>query len=244
MIIITGSCSLEAYEEVRKQAIVAEEYGYLRAMLWKPRTTKHAYQGIGEAGIKILSRIHDEFPTLTFVTEVMSIEHINILLASKLPFIFQVGTRNAQNYELLKYIGKLKGQTILYKRGMWMTIDEYIAGAEYLEPENNNIWLCLRGIRGFDTSMRNIPDIGAILVLKERLMYNDKFKIIFDPSHAGGYRSFVKGLSMSAIACGADGLEIETHSNPDDAISDAAQTISFDMLQNIINQLNCIHKVI
>ena len=144
MIIITGSCSLEAYEEVRKQAIVAEEYGYLRAMLWKPRTTKHAYQGIGEAGIKILSRIHDEFPTLTFVTEVMSIEHINILLASKLPFIFQVGTRNAQNYELLKRLGK-SNKPVLLKRGLSATYEEWLMAAEYIIKEGNEMLLQISG---------------------------------------------------------------------------------------------------
>jgi 3-deoxy-7-phosphoheptulonate synthase len=240
MIIIAGSCSLENRKESLKQAQLLNELNikYQRAMLWKPRTSNKSYQGCGKEGLDILYEIHKKYENIIFVTEVMSVEHVNILEKSNLDFIYQIGTRNSQNYELLKYLGKFSGLTINYKRGMWQTIDEFIAGAYYLNPDKNCVWLCLRGIRTFDNSMRNTPDIHSILVLKEKFTYlPDKFKIIFDPSHACGYRCYVPKMALTAIAAGVDGLEIEIHSNPDKAISDAEQTICFDTFKTLLSKI-------
>lgn len=169
----------------------------------------------------------------------MENDHIDILKSSGLPFIYQIGTRNCQNFSLLKKLGNMKNETFLYKRGMSQTIDEYISATSYLEPGENNVWLCLRGIRTFDDSMRNTPDIGAILTLKERFEYLDNsFKIIFDPSHATGDRIYVRKMIAIAAIAGADGVEVEIHSDPDNAKSDAKQTISFEELDKSIIDLN------
>lgn len=232
IIVMAGSCSLEPLEETMRQADFLHSLGinYIRAMLWKPRTTKNSFQGAGKEGLKILRAITEKHPNTTWVTEVMDPDHIDILENEpNLNFVYQIGARNCQNFSLLKRLGKLEGHTFNYKRGMSQTIDEYIGGADYLEPDKNQIWLCLRGIRTFDTSMRNTPDVGAILTLKDRFEYIDnKYKIIFDPSHATGKRNFVRKMANIAIIGGADGLEIEIHSNPDNAQSDADQTINFD----------------
>lgn len=229
-IFIAGSCSLEDRDEVMAQADVINAQGctYQRAMLWKPRTSKNSFQGVGKEGLKILEEVTEKYPNTTWVTEVMDPDHIDVLEASPLNFVYQIGTRNCQNFGLLKRLGDLEGKTFLYKRGMSQTIDEYIGGASYLEPGKNNVWLCLRGIRTFETDMRNTPDVGAILVLKERFEYlSDKYKIIFDPSHSSGDRVYVKKLTEIAAIAGADGCEIEIHSMPDNAKSDAKQTIDF-----------------
>lgn len=242
MIIIAGSCSLETEKETLKQAAILDKNNitYLRAMMLKPRTTPTSFQGVGvEEGLKILTAVNRVFPHMVFVTEIMSEKQLETLEKSSLPFVYQIGTRNAQNFGLLKELGSLKNVTFLYKRGMSMTIDEYIGGSQYLNPDQNSIWLCLRGIRTFDDSMRNTPDIGSILVLKERLCYLfDKYKIFFDPSHACGERKFVGSMAVIALIAGVDGLEIEIHSNPNEAWSDGHQTIDFGDFEYLLGALN------
>lgn len=246
MIIIAGSCSVESLNESLRQAELLSELGlkYLRFMIWKPRTNPSSFQGIGlEEGFKIMYEIHKRFPDIVFVTEIMDLlENMKLelwLKSEDISIITQIGTRNAQNYSLLKHFGSSKNQVILYKRGMSMTIDEFISGSEYLNPSQNNIWLCLRGIRTFETSTRNTPDLGSILTLKDRFEFlPDKYKIIFDPSHASGNRHYIERLCLMAQTGGADGLEIEMHSKPDDAISDSAQTIDFNKFKEIIKKLN------
>lgn len=253
--LIAGSCSAESLEESMKQAEFLNSIGVdkMRFMMWKPRTSPESYQGIGYGGLIILEELYKKFPHMSFVIEVLSGDHFRTLSSFvthhsylddkscyKCPnIIYQIGSRNAQNFELLKELGTCHGLTILYKRGMWQTIDEYVDGSKYLNPEKNNIILCLRGIRTFETSTRNTADIDAICVLKERFEYvrKMKYKVIFDPSHASGNRKYIIPLSLAAIAAGADGLEIEIHSNPDEAISDAKQTISFDEFKQLKEQI-------
>lgn len=238
MDILAGSCSAETREEILKQAkFVFDNNLYaLRLMLWKPRTNKESFQGIGEEGIEIAKEISSIYPTMRFVTEVMDNSHVDLLSESGLDFMYQVGARNCQNYGLLKYLGKLKGKQILFKRGFSTTIDEYINAAEYLEPELNDVWLCLRGIRTFDDCMRNTPDIGALLVLKDMFEYDKRFMIGFDPSHATGKRKFIKPFFDICKTCGCDFVEIEIHSSPDEAWSDSSQTVSFDALKEMIGE--------
>lgn len=252
--IIAGSCSAESLEESMKQAAFLDSMGInkMRFMIWKPRTSPESFQGIGIDGIRIIEAIHEKYPKMIFATEVMSEYHFKFLHAIELGinsklFIYQVGSRNAQNFELLKALGNAKASIdILYKRGMWQTIDEFVEGAKYLNPAYNNIILCLRGIRTFETSTRNTADIDAICVLKERFEYVRKmhYKIFFDPSHAIGNRQFITSLSLAAIAAGADGLEIEIHSNPDEAVSDAKQTISFNEFEKLQKQIEKLNKIL
>lgn len=253
--LIAGSCSAESLEESLRQAEFLNSVGVnkMRFMMWKPRTSPESFQGIGFAGITILEELYNKFPNMSFVIEVLSMNHFNSLSSFTTPrglddklnvkcpnVIYQIGSRNAQNFELLKGLGACHGLTILYKRGMWQTVDEFIEGSKYLNPTKNNIILCLRGIRTFETSTRNTADIDAICVLKERFEYIRKlhYKVFFDPSHACGNRKYIIPLSLAAIAAGADGLEVEIHSNPDEAVSDAKQTISFEEFKQLKEKIN------
>jgi len=234
---ILGSCSLEDYKESYEQATFITQNGlqYMRAMCWKPRTSADAFQGKGEYGFRTLLELKEKFPELIFVTEVMDPSHIEKLESLGLDFVYQIGTRNCLNYGLLKHLGEYENRDILFKRGMCAQIDEYLGAASYMYPHKNNLWLCLRGIRTFDDSLRNTSDLDAILVLKDRFQYlPDRYKIIFDPSHSSGKRTFVESLSNAAMVLGVDGLEIEIHSNPDDAWSDSKQTIDFKTCERIL----------
>lgn len=242
LIIIAGSCSAESVDESLRQAkfLTGNNIDYMRFMMWKPRTRRLDFQGIGEEkGLKILEKVNEKYPNLTFVTEVMNQEHITLLENSKFNFIYQVGSRNGQNFDLLKRLGELNNATILYKRGMWMGIDEYIEGSKYLEPEKNNILLCLRGIKTWSTSMRNTPDIGDICVLKDKLQFStERYSVLFDPSHVTGNRNYIRKVCFSAIVAGAEGIEIEIHSSPDSAFTDSQQTISFKEFEDILYGIN------
>ncbi len=244
--IIAGSCSVESKDESIRQADYLHKHNInkMRFMVWKPRTNPESYQGIGVDGLEFILNIVDKYPNFfTFTTEVMSQRQVDVINRFSnqygIPFIYQVGTRNAQNFELLKYIATMENQNILYKRGMSMTIQEYIEGSKYLNPMKNNILLCLRGIRTFETETRNTSDIDAVCILKSRFEFaeNLHYKVYFDPSHATGHRKYIHPLALSAIIAGADGLEVEIHSNPDEAMSDAKQTISFDDMTKLLSQI-------
>jgi len=218
--VIAGPCSVENEEQMLEtaRAVKAAGASMLRGGAFKPRTSPYTFQGLGEDGLKLLKEVGNEFD-LPIVTEIMDPGDIDIL--EKYADVLQIGARNAQNYSLLKLVGKSK-LPVLLKRGMSTTISEFLMCAEYILSEgNDNVMLCERGIRTFETATRNTFDLNAIPVLKEKT----HLPIFADPSHGTGYWQYVTPMTLAAIAAGADGLVIEVHNNPELAISDGAQSL-------------------
>lgn len=218
--VIAGPCSVENEQQMLEtaRAVKAAGASMLRGGAFKPRTSPYTFQGLGEDGLKLLKEVGNEFD-LPIVTEIMDPGDIDIL--EKYADVLQIGARNAQNYSLLKLVGKSK-LPVLLKRGMSTTINEFLMCAEYILSEgNDNVMLCERGIRTFETATRNTFDLNAIPVLKEKT----HLPIFADPSHGTGYWQYVTPMTLAAIAAGADGLVIEVHNNPEFAISDGAQSL-------------------
>jgi len=218
--VIAGPCSVENENQMLEtaRAVKAAGASMLRGGAFKPRTSPYTFQGLGEDGLKLLKEVGNEFD-LPIVTEIMDPGDIDIL--EKYADVLQIGARNAQNYSLLKLVGKSK-LPVLLKRGMSTTINEFLMCAEYILSEgNDNVMLCERGIRTFETATRNTFDLNAIPVLKEKT----HLPIFADPSHGTGYWQYVTPMTLAAIAAGADGLVIEVHNNPELAISDGAQSL-------------------
>lgn len=231
-LIIAGPCSVESEEQIIKIAQQVKEAGAnaLRGGAFKPRTSPYSFQGLGEEGLKYLKKASD-LTGLPVVTEIMDPRDIEVF--DRYVDVYQVGSRNMQNYSLLKALGKVE-KPILLKRGMSATIYEWILAAEYVaEAGNKNIILCERGIRTFDTYTRNTLDLAAIPILKKET----GLPVIFDPSHGTGRRELVEPMTLAGFAAGADGVIIEAHYNPDEAFSDAHQTIDMDVLENIIKHI-------
>lgn len=227
--IIAGPCTIENKKRLLETAKRLKEAGIqaLRAGAFKPRTSPYSSQGLREEGLKILKEVSEEvgFPT---VTEVMAIRDIEII--SDHTDCLQVGTRNAQNYELLKELGKIK-KPILLKRGMWQTLEEFLYSAEYIMKEGNeNVILCERGIRTFEKATRNTLDIVGISWLKQ----HTHLPVISDPSHGTGVRELVIPAAKASLAIGADGLIIEASHDPKNEICDKDQTISVEELKEIL----------
>jgi len=229
---IAGPCSVESYEQLVTVARFLRNLGVncLRGGAFKPRSSPYSFQGLGEEGLMLLGQVRREMG-VAIITEVMSIEQIE--LAEPHTDCFQVGSRNMQNFELLRALGRQE-KPVLLKRGFSATIEELLNAAEYiLLGGNNNVILCERGIRGFDPSTRNVLDLGAVAVLKQRT----HLPVIVDPSHGTGQRSLVAPLAKAAVAVGADGIIIEAHPTPEESVSDAAQAISLQELENLALQL-------
>ena len=225
--VIAGPCSVESEEQIISVARDVKESGagLLRGGAFKPRTSPYAFQGMRAEGLELLRKAR-EATGMPIVTEIMNTEHIPMFSDVD---VIQVGARNMQNFELLKELGKLKNP-ILLKRGLSATIEEWLMSAEYIMSEGNeNVILCERGIRTFETSMRNTLDISAVPMLKAKT----HLPVVVDPSHAAGLSWMVDPLAMAAIAAGADGLMIEVHNDPAHAKSDGAQSLTpaaFDAL--------------
>ncbi|MGN0243755.1 MAG: 3-deoxy-7-phosphoheptulonate synthase [Lachnospiraceae bacterium] len=217
--VIAGPCSIESREQMIEVAADVKASGatLLRGGAFKPRTSPYAFQGLHDEGLRLLLEAKKE-TGLPIVTEIMSASHIDLFQDVDL---IQVGARNMQNFELLKELGQLK-TPILLKRGLANTLSELLMSAEYIMAGGNeNVILCERGIRTFETSMRNTLDIAAIPMLKSKT----HLPVVIDPSHAAGIRFMVEPLSMAAIAAGADGLMIEVHNNPEKALCDGPQSL-------------------
>lgn len=232
-VIISGPCAVENYDVMREIAFKLKEYNIdiLRGGTFKPRTSPYDFQGLGEDGLSILKAVGDEF-NLPIVTEVLDPRDLN--LVATYSDIIQIGSRNMYNYSLLKEVGKLKIPVIL-KRGFSATITEWLSAAEYILKEgNNNVILCERGIRTFETAMRNTLDLSSVALIKKKY----RLPIIVDPSHGTGIRELVRTMSRAAICAGADGLMIESHTCPDCAISDAKQTVNVNDLVEIKKEMN------
>jgi 3-deoxy-7-phosphoheptulonate synthase len=218
--LIAGPCTVESREQMLDTARVVRDAGatLLRGGAYKPRTSPYAFQGLGQEGLRLLAEAKAE-TGLPIVTELMDIGDMDAVL--EVADVVQIGARNMQNYPLLTEIGR-SGRPALLKRGLSSTLDELLMAAEYILKEGNpNVMLCERGIRTFETAYRFTLDLMAVPVLKEL----SHLPIIVDPSHAAGRRDLVLPLSMAAAAVGADGIIVEVHPNPDEAICDGPQAL-------------------
>ncbi len=233
MAIMAGPCSVESEEQLMTIAQAVKRSGaqFLRGGAYKPRTSPYSFQGMGEAGLKLLKKAKEE-TGMPIVTEVMCQETFDVV--AEYADILQIGARNMQNFPLLKKAGR-SHRPILLKRGLSATIEEWLMSAEYIMAEGNTrVILCERGIRTFETYTRNTLDISAIPVVKEL----SHLPVIVDPSHATGKWSTVAPLSKAAIAVGADGLIIEVHHQPEQALSDGAQSLKPERFDNLMKAIN------
>ncbi len=239
LLIIAGPCSVESRSQIIETAIAVKKAGAnaLRGGVFKPRTSPYAFQGIGEEGMEYLAEAR-EITGLPVVAEIMS--QIQIEEMVKFVDVLQVGARSMQNFNLLRALGEIK-KPILLKRGLSATIEELLMSAEYiLAGGNNQVILCERGIRTFETSTRNTTDINAIPVLKNLT----HLPVILDPSHSTGYSEYVGPVARAAIAAGADGLMVEVHLHPESALSDGKQSLKPEKFSEIIQQVGQIAKII
>lgn len=237
-IIIAGPCSVESEESTLKVARALKEVGVkvFRAGAFKPRTSPYDFQGLGLEGLKTLARVREE-TGLKVVTEVMDTESAEVV--AEHVDILQVGTRNMQNYSLLKKLGRLD-KPIILKRGMSASFDEWMNAAEYLlMGGNNEVILCERGLRTHSTHSRNTLDLNVVPLVRKV----SHLPIIVDPSHGIGRREFVRPMARAALACGTQGLIVEAHTDPDTAYSDQAQTVPIETVQGIIKDRELIGKL-
>jgi len=218
IVIVAGPCSVESREQLMETARAVKKLGVslLRGGVFRPRTSPYEFQGLGEAGLKLLAEAREE-TGLPVVTEVLEPQKVD--LVAKYSDMLQIGTRNVQNFALLRAVGKSRTPVIL-KRGMMTTIDEWLQAAEYILLEGNkNVVLCERGIRTFERATRNTLDLAAVPILRKAT----HLPIMVDPSHATGSRELITPMAKAAIAAGADALMIETHPTPETALSDPQQ---------------------
>ena len=239
IIVIAGPCAVENQEQLFDTARSVKSSGaqLLRGGAFKPRSSPYSFQGLGEEGLKLLDLIRKE-TGLPIVTEVMDTRQVE--LVANYADVMQVGSRNMQNYPLLKEVGMCR-KPVLLKRGMMASIEEFLNAAEYiLSYGNENIILCERGIRTFETSTRNTLDLSAVPMLK-RLSH---LPVIVDPSHGTGLRWMVPAMSKAAIAVGADGLLLEVHCRPEEALCDGNQSLSLDEFDLLMVELRNLAQVI
>ncbi|MCB6201458.1 3-deoxy-7-phosphoheptulonate synthase [Extibacter muris] len=237
--LIAGPCSVESEEQVLEIASKAKESGanLLRGGAFKPRTSPYSFQGMGLDGLRILCEAK-EATGLPIVTELMSPDHLDIF--NEKVDLIQIGARNMQNFDLLKQLGQLD-RPILLKRGLNATYEEWIMSAEYIMASGNeNVILCERGIRTFETYTRNTLDLQSIPVLRKLT----HLPIVVDPSHAGGKWWLVEPMAKAAIAAGADGLMVEVHNDPESALCDGAQSLKPQKYDELLREVTQIAKVI
>jgi len=236
--VMAGPCSVESEEQIVETAKAVKAAGatLLRGGAYKPRTSPYDFQGLHEEGIRLLIKAR-EVTGLPIVSEIMSPEQLPVFEDID---CLQVGARNMQNFDLLKALGKTK-KPVLLKRGLSATLKELLMSAEYIMSEGNpNIILCERGIRTYETYTRNTFDVSAIAALKEL----SHLPVVADPSHATGRVSLIKPMSMAAIVSGADALEIEVHTCPKQALSDAAQQLTPDQFTDVMGAISKARSII
>lgn len=239
IVVMAGPCSIETKERLLEVATAVKKAGasVLRGGAFKPRTSPYTFQGLGETGLKYMKdvskRVH--IPT---VTEAMTIHQADIV--AEYADIIQIGARNVQNFDLLKHVGKLK-KPVLLKRGIATTIKEFLMSAEYIASQGNyNIILCERGIRTFEDSTRFTLDLNAVPVMKKWT----HLPVIVDTSHGTGVREFVIPMSRAAIAAGADGLIVEVHPKPEEALSDGPQSLLPKQFDELMKEIQKIAKAV
>ncbi len=231
-VVMAGPCAVESEQQLLRTAEVVAAAGarLLRGGAYKPRSSPYSFQGLGVEGLKILRKAREE-TGLAIVTEVMSEEDVDLI--AEYADLMQVGTRSMENFALLERLGGC-GRPVLLKRGMTATLEELLRSAQVIAINGNSqIILCERGIRTFETATRNTLDIAAVPVLKAV----SHLPVIVDPSHAAGVRCLVPVLSRTAVVAGADGLLVEVHPSPDQAMSDGAQSLNFGDFRDMMDDL-------
>src|SRR3989339_1016532 len=237
--IIAGPCAVESRDQIFDIAGKLKENGinFLRAGAYKPRSSPYAFQGLKEKGLEYLSDVKKEIG-INIVTEVLN--QSTITAVAEVADILQIGARNMQNYALLEEVGRTR-KPVLLKRGMMSTLEELVMAAEYiLSQGNSNVMLCERGIRTFEKYTRNTLDISAVPLLK----HLSHLPVIVDPSHGTGVRSLVPATALASVAAGADGLIIEVHNNPEQAVSDGFQNINIPEFNSLMKDLGPLAKAI
>jgi len=236
--VIAGPCSVESEEQILTTAEFVKKEGAsaLRGGAYKPRTNPYSFQGLGEEGLRLLAKAR-EATDLPIVTEVMDTR--DVTKVASVADALQVGARNMQNFPLLKELGRVK-KPVVFKRGLGNTTEEWFQAAEYmLLGGNGEVILCERGIRTFENSTRFTLDIAAVPVAKRRV----HLPVIVDPSHPAGKRELVEPLALAGIAAGADGLIVEVHPEPDKALSDAPQQLTFEMFKDLMKKVRALTEV-
>ena len=239
IVMMAGPCAVESYEQMLLIARAVKKAGadILRGGAFKPRTSPYSFQGLKQEGLKILAEVSKK-TGLPVVTEVVT--SANVGLVSRYADILQIGARNMQNYALLEEVGRTR-KPVLLKRGMMSTLEELVMAAEYiLSQGNSNVMLCERGIRTFEKYTRNTLDISAVPLLK----HLSHLPVIVDPSHGTGVRSLVPATALASVAAGADGLIIEVHNNPEQALSDGFQNINIPEFNSLMKDLGPLAKAI
>ena len=232
LILMAGPCSVESREQILESAEIVKESGaqILRGGAFKPRTSPYSFQGLGEEGLQYLAEARDK-TGLLIITELM--DSHDLRLVEQYTDIIQIGARNMQNYGLLLRLSETK-KPVMLKRGMMSEVNELLLSAEYILSEGNyNVILCERGIRTFETATRNTFDLNAIPVIKKM----SHLPIIADPSHGTGHWEYVNPMAKAAVAAGADGLMIEVHPDPENALSDGAQSLRPDKFRQLVSEL-------
>ncbi len=237
-IVMAGPCSVESEEQLMESAFVAKKGGahILRGGAFKPRTSPYSFQGLEEEGLRLLKKAREK-TGMPVVTEVLN--PMDVDLVEEYGDILQIGARNIQNFALLKKVGHAR-KPVLLKRGMMTTIEELLMSAEYIiSSGNDEVILCERGIRTFETATRNTLDISAVPVLKELT----HLPIVVDPSHATGHWKYVTPLARSAVAVGADGLLVEVHPEPEKAFSDGIQSLKPEKFYQLMDEVRTLEKI-
>jgi len=239
IVVMAGPCAVESEEQIMEAVKVVKEFGacVLRGGAFKPRTSPFSFQGLEKTGLELLSRVREQFG-IPVITEV--VDPHDVSLVSKYADILQVGARNMQNFALLTNIGRSKCPVVL-KRGFSCTVTEWLTAADYVLAEGNNqVILCERGIRTFEDSTRFSLDICSIPVVKRA----SHLPVIVDPSHAAGHYSLVPAIAKAAVAAGADGLLIEVHPNPKEALVDGLQSLTPSDFARLMEELRSIAKAV
>lgn len=239
VVLIGGPCAVESRQQILETARTVAESGggMLRGGAWKPRTSPYDFQGLKEEGLELLMEAR-RVTGLPVVTEVMDPRDVESV--GEASDMLQIGSRSIQNFPLLREVGR-SGRPVLLKRGMMTTIDEWLSSAEYILCEGNQqVVLCERGIRTFETSLRNTLDVGAVAVLKEKT----HLPVIVDPSHAAGDFRYVAALARAAVAAGADGLLVETHCRPSAALSDSSQCLTPQQFRELADQCRAVAEAV
>lgn len=236
--VIAGPCSVESEEQIVEVARRVKKAGanFLRGGAFKPRTSPYSFQGLELEGLKLLKTAKEE-TGLPIVTEIMSTDYIDEFVEDV--DVIQIGARNMQNFDLLKQIGKTR-KPVLLKRGLSATIEEWLMSAEYIMAGGNEqVILCERGIRTFETITRNTLDLQAVPVIKKL----SHLPIIIDPSHAGGYSYMVEPMAKCAVVAGADGIMIEVHNDPENALSDGQQSLTPDQFEQLMKKVKVVAEL-
>jgi 3-deoxy-7-phosphoheptulonate synthase len=239
IVVMAGPCAIESAEQLIETARAVKAAGatILRGGAYKPSTSPYHFRGLGKTGLELLAQARKE-TGLPVITEVMSPEEVE--LVAKYADILQIGARNMQNFNLLVEVGKVN-KPVMLKRGLSATIQEWLLAAEYILAQGNNqLMLCERGIRTFETYTRNTFDLSAIPII-EKVSH---LPIIADPSHGTGKWYLVTPMALAAVAAGADGIMVEVHPNPDSALKDGAQSLTFDNFRQLMTQLGKIAEAV